>query len=174
MVTVRRGMEWIKRLTPSERRSVGVPESLIGVAGSLDPEIISPWRAPYFWAYRPLIVDPEVGSLYPVTGDCAEVQHLQCQGALLVELVSGLIRGFTIVARRSPTIDLLLEAGIMLRVHGARYSADWFSSLSGELSQEHLAALDRRTRFMIRNMAYPYVDGELKLLVCDRGRDAWH
>ena len=165
--------EWIKRLTPNEKCSVGVPHSLIDIAGSVDPEIIWPWRRAAFWGHRDLIVDPEVRSLHPVVGDCCQEQRLQSGNQVLVELVSGLIRGYTIVARRSATIDLLLEAGVVLRVHGDRYSADWFSSLSGQLLPDHLAALGRRTRFLIRRSADPDETREPQLLVCDRGRGVW-
>lgn len=170
ILTVRRGMDWISRLSQSELAHVYAPASLQSIAGVWNPLELDEWRPRSMFRYRDWVVLDHVDQLATVARSDAESSTART-GVVLADLLHGLDRGHVLVARRPRILELVLECGYRVFQVGRPFEDEWVDALSSFLDQEHVAALMRRIRIMVRRTAAHAHGADFEVL--DRGLESF-
>lgn len=151
-----RGQQWISRATAT------LPGGLIRSSTLLASEITAAnWlvlrhlRSPFSWRRFDDLGSHEDAAKARAVDIALETEHLVASGGLLA-------------ARRTETVDLLVQEGFSLEVRGAGEYGRLLAQLRAVIGLELAESLARRSRYL----ASPSSDGSTTIVVGDVGRGA--
>ncbi len=139
-----RGVEWLDRAGQhGELTSVAASRSCWEALISEDSDTLRPW----LWAFRSRVLDRvRTVSRVPLLL-CAPAYHQTAGAPVLRELIGGLADGGILVARRPPTFDQMVEAGIEVHVGRSVGFSELMPDLEACLPVTLIESLVRRVRF---------------------------
>jgi hypothetical protein len=181
LALTRRGSQWLERISGDAAVSVAVPGSLLRALERSDAAALSIYQPPsrFGFADWPLRLPLSI-TLHAPSRPFDEVSELllrsqPCQ-QIVCDIWYALSGGAVLAARRLPTFNQLVQAGVLMKVEGRDQYRERVSSLAAEFGADHIEALARRTRYFAVRSSGSGLDGERRptVHVCDAGTDGYH
>jgi hypothetical protein len=182
LALTRRGQEWIRRATSHTPPPLLVSDTLMAALASDDQRALAIYRSAWVsghpsWPHHISGVQRVRAHDDPMDEVAAHLLAGDSGQRVAADTWYAINDGALLAARRTPTFDQLVQAGVRLVIEGRRKYLDVVDQLASEFAFELVYSLARRSRYFAVGPAAcadPGWDRSPAMLIYDAGVGAYH